>query len=166
MAKRPRHAPLAGDPRKFKRNLTQAFREGISSDTLFRYLMAIMQGKDALITEDARTEDGWNVTWPEHGLPPDIKTRNWAVEKIMQYRDGLPVQQIALDAEMRTLHLAVGAGEAGEALLALPADTRARILEEMTRAMLNAGQAQPQATDAEFIDVPELPPGDPEPEPE
>lgn len=134
------HAPLGGDPKKWNRTATQAFREGISPDTIFEMIATILQGHDPVLVRDERCVDGWRVTWDANEVAPTMRDKQWALDKALAYRDGLPVQSLALDEKMRQISLAAGS-DTGSLLLALPAESRARILEEVVRArMLASGE--------------------------
>lgn len=91
--------------RRFNRNLAICAREMIPAEILVEFLSAILQGHgQAKMVPDGRTASGWRVTWPEGGemasTPEQIQ---WAWTQARQAGYGLPVQQIALEGELRTI---------------------------------------------------------------
>jgi len=91
--------------RRFNRNLAICAREMLPAEMLIEYLLAILEGHgQATLVRDGRTESGWRVAIPEGGGLRSSETQmQWAWTQLRQAGYGLPVQQIALEGELRTI---------------------------------------------------------------
>jgi hypothetical protein len=100
---RPRGTPK-GPSRRFSRTFAASIREGVSPDLLRDYLLAIMAGHgDARFTEDFKA-----ITWGPVGTGPGRggvastpAQIEWAWTQLRQGGWGMPVQAIALEADIR-----------------------------------------------------------------
>lgn len=89
-------------------NLTLAIREGIGPDVLYNFMLAILKGENPRLIEDKSKPGGFYVRHDDGQPAPTLQDKLRVVKEMSDRGWGMPVQAIALDADLRAHVLAAG----------------------------------------------------------
>lgn len=133
------------DTRRFNRNLALLARELVPPELLIEFHLAILQGHNPIIKQDARAKGGWVVWWDEKTEQvPNLEQKVRSVDFLRQAGWGLPAQAHYVDLDVKT-------AQAAPAIDITAVANSPRALSAMVgalRAALDAGKAQ-KVLDAE-----------------
>lgn len=91
-----------GITKKWNSSLTIAAREAVPPAVMVDWLLAIMEGYGtAVLKRDERVSGGWTVVRPDNGPESTDSQKQWAWLQWRLAGYGQPVQQVALDADLR-----------------------------------------------------------------
>lgn len=133
-------------------NLTLAIREGIGPDVLYKFMVSILEGHNPKLIADASKPGGYYVRNDDGQPAPTLQDKLRVVKEMADRGWGMPVQAIALDADLRAHVL-----DAGQQLPSgqLPPGAIWAV-EQAIRGALPAGAAPSSASviDAECVESP------------
>ena len=164
MAKTLKPALQASSDRRFNRSLAIAVREAIAPEVLVAFGLEIMKGNDPLLVEDKRVPTGWRIETRDvrqGGTPSTLQQKMQVMEFIRNTGWGLPVQSVALEADLSIKAMSAGSGVDSALLAGLSYQDRKEIQDKLQAAIARvAGRTDTSdAVDAEFA----LPEGSAEP---